>query len=197
MMPTNGRWQAHDPEPTYVEPLGVQVRMIRPYSESDLEAVARLFTDSVHHLADKYYDPDQLAAWAPQPPDLSSWAARLASVETLVAEIDGKLAGFISYELNGHIDLLFTSPMECRRGVASELFRHAEAALAGRGASELFTEASLAARPFFERFGFKITEEQRVQRNGVTLVRYAMRKSLVNQPPPGDALETTNGIGSE
>lgn len=158
--------------------------MIRPYSESDLEAVARLFTDSVHHVADKYYDTDQLAAWAPQPPDLNSWAARLASVETLVAEIDGKLAGFISYEHDGHIDLLYTSPVSCRRGVASALFRHAEIALADRGVSELSTEASLAARPFFERVGFEVTEEQRVQRRGVTFLRYAMRKSLVPDARP-------------
>ena len=172
--------------------------MIRPYSESDLAAVANLFTDSVHHLADKYYDPDQLAAWAPQPPDLSSWAARLASVETLVAELDGKVAGFISYEHNGHIDLLYTSPVEGGRGVASALFRHAEAALAARGVPELFTEASLAARPFFERFGFRVTEEQRVQRHGITLLRYAMRRSLVSKPSlPGDASKTTRGVGSE
>jgi putative acetyltransferase len=155
--------------------------MIRPYCKSDLEAVALLFTDSVHHVANRYYDSDQLAAWAPRPPDLNSWTARLASVETLVAETDGKLAGFISYELNGHIDLLYTSPVECRRGVASALLRQAEAAIAGRGVSELFTEASLAARAFFERFGFKVSEEQCVQRNGVTFRRYAMRKPLIAQ----------------
>lgn len=160
--------------------------MIRPYQESDLEAVVRLFTDSVHQVADKYYDANQLAAWAPQSPDLTSWAARLASEETLVAEIDAKLAGFISFEFNGHMDLLYTSPVHCRRGVASALLRHAEAAIASRGVSELFTEASLAARPFFERFGFIVTEEQRVQRRGATFLRYAMRKSLVPDAPPND-----------
>lgn len=154
--------------------------MIRPYCESDLEAVVRLFTDAVHHLADKHYDKDQLAAWAPQLPDLKQWAARLAAAETWVAESEGKLAGFITYEANGHIDLLFTSPAYCRRGFASTLLRHAETALAARGISALFTEASLTARPFFERFGFEVTEEQHVQRGGVGFRRYAMRKSLVS-----------------
>jgi len=158
---------------------GVGVHSIRAYCESDLEAVALLFTASVHHVADQYYDANQLAAWAPQPPDLSDWAQRLASVETLVAEVGGKLAGFLSYELNGHIDLLYTSPVTCRRGVASALYRHAEMSLLARGVKELFTEASLAARPFFERHGFEVTEEQRVQRRGVIFLRYAMRKSVV------------------
>ena len=154
--------------------------MLRPYRESDLEAVVLLFNDSVHHLADKHYDKDRLAAWAPQPPDLKRWAARLASADTWVVETDGKLLGFIAYEPNGHIDLLFTSPAHCHRGIASTLLRHAETALAARGISTLFTEASLTARPFFERFGFEVTEEQDVQRRGVTLRRYAMRKWLVS-----------------
>ena len=118
--------------------------MIRPYCESDLEAVALLFTDSVHHVANSYYDLEQLAAWAPRPPDLSSWKTRLASLETLVAETDGKLAGFISFESNGHIELLYTSPLNCRRGVASALFRHAEAAIAARGVAGSTTAAPAA-----------------------------------------------------
>jgi putative acetyltransferase len=136
---------------------------------------------------------DSEADWAPQPPDMNSWAARLASVETLVAETHGKLAGFISYELNGHIDLLYTSPVYCRVGVASALLRQ-EAAIRGRGVSELSTEAGLIARPCFERFGFEVTDEQRVQRQGVTFLRYAMRKSLVAQQAlPADAFKATRG----
>lgn len=151
--------------------------MIRPYREADLEAVVRLFTDSVHHLASRYYSADQLAAWAPQPPDLNRWAARLASVETRVADIDGELAGFIVYEPDGHIDLLYNSPAHSGRGVASALFHQAEAELARRGVTELYTEASLAARGFFERLGFRVEAEEHVQRNGVSLQRYAMRRS--------------------
>lgn len=150
---------------------------LRRYREGDLQALVRLFTDAVHRLAGGYYTAAQLAAWAPQPPDLNGWTARLASLETLVAEIDGELAGFIAYEADGHIDLLYTSPAYCGRGVAAALFRQAEAELARRGITELYTEASLAARGFFEHRGFRIVEEQQVQRNGVVLQRYAMRRS--------------------
>ena len=149
--------------------------VIRRYQESDLAAVAGLFTDSVHRVASKYYDEQQVAAWAP-PPDLKTWAARFASVETLVMEEDSELAGFISYTLDGHIDLLYTSPRYTRRGVASALYREAETIIVRHGAAEIFTEASLAARPFFERFGFRVVEEQAVERRGVVLRRFAMRK---------------------
>lgn len=152
--------------------------MIRPYRASDVEAVARLFTDSVHRLAAPHYDARQRAAWAPASPDIESWRARLAVQQTLVAEIDANLVGFISYESNGHIDLLYTAPVHSRRGVASALYSSAEADLISSGVAELFTEASLVARPFFERCGFHVVEQQHVERRGATCVRYEMRKAL-------------------
>jgi len=150
---------------------------IRCYSDSDLEAVVYLFTASVHGLPVDHYDAEQREAWAPTLPDLSAWDARLKGLTTLVAEIDGKLAGFISYEPNGHIDLLYTSPASPRIGVASDLLRHAEAELSCTGIDEVFTEASLAARPFFEREGFWVKEEQIVSLRGVQFLRYLMCKS--------------------
>ena len=152
--------------------------IIRPYTPADLEAVAQLFTASVHQVAASHYDETQRAAWAPQPPKLNTWQERLAPLQTLVAEENGRLAGFLSYEDDGHIDLLYTAPGSTRTGVASRLYHAAEAALAEAGATELFTEASLVARPFFERQGFEVTEEQNVTRNNVSFRRFAMRKQL-------------------
>lgn len=156
---------------------------LRPYRESDLEAVVVLFTESVHELACYHYDAAQRDAWAPRPPDLENWRLRLASLTTLVAEAGEQLLGFICYELDGHVDLLYTAPLAARRGVASALYREVEVALAPGGVSEVFTEASLVARPFFERQGFSVTEEQYVLRRGQKFLRYAMRKSLVDQRP--------------
>lgn len=156
--------------------------IIRPYTPADLEPVARLFTASVHEVAASHYDAQQRAAWAPQPPDLAVWQKRLAPLTTLVAELvaeeNSRLAGFLSYEDDGHIDLLYTAPGSTRTGVASRLYHEAETGLAEAGATELFTEASLVARPFFERQGFEVTEEQNVTRNGVSFRRFAMRKRL-------------------
>ena len=45
----------------------------------------------------------------------------------------------------------------------------------------IFTEASVTARPFFERRGFRVVSERRVWRQGVELTNFAMEKSL--RPP--------------
>jgi putative acetyltransferase len=161
---------------------------IRSYTNADLSAVAQLFTDAVHGLAVTHYDEAQRKAWAPQPPDLEIWDARLKPLRVLVAQ-DARnsgdaLLGFVGYEENGHIDLMFSSPLAARRGVASQLLGRAEAALRELGVAELFTEASLLGQPFFARHGFTVKEEQQVERRGVQLLRYAMVKAL-EQPGAG------------
>lgn len=96
----------------------------------------------------------------------------------LLAHRDGQFAGFIGFNLEGHIDLLFTAPCYARQGVASALYAAAEQHLRAAGVRELFTEASLTARPFFARQGFSAEQAQTVTRGTVTLQRFAMRKRL-------------------
>ena len=152
---------------------------LRPYKSSDLESVASLLTASIHGLAINHYDATQRAAWATQPPDMNEWDKRLSGLHTVVAESnDNELAGFLSYAMNGYIGLLYVSSRYPRRGVASLLYREIESALLFAGVEALFTEASVMARPFFQRQGFLIVEEQIVRRRGVAFRRYAMRKSI-------------------
>lgn len=151
---------------------------IRTYAVSDLPDVVALFTASVHELAQSHYDAAQRDAWAPREPELHVWGERLRPLHILLAVDDGALCGFVGYEDDGHIDLLFTAPARARAGVASQLYVCAEQSLAASGATELTTEASELARPFFARHGFDVIETQIVQRQAGSLRRYAMRKRL-------------------
>lgn len=152
---------------------------IRKYTDADLASVAHLFTASIHALTVEHYDATQRAAWAPRVSDLGQWRLRLQTLTTLVAETDGVLAGFIAYSADGHVDLLYTLPRFARQGVASMLYREAESALRQVGANVAFTEASLVARPFFERHGFVVAEERSVTRRGQVFRRFGMSKTLL------------------
>lgn len=151
---------------------------IRKYRIQDLSPVVRLFTDSVHELTAGAYDETQRFAWASRTPHLDTWRERLESLETLVAEEGNDLAGFISYDDDGTIDLVFTAPNYARRGIASTLYHEAEQQLIAKGAKDLKTEASVVAKPFFERHGFEVVDEQRVAVRGAQFLRYTMRKTL-------------------
>lgn len=152
---------------------------IRLYTAAELDAVIQVFTDAVHVLTAHEYDEAQRAAWAPRPPDISAWHKRMQQLQTWVAIDDNRVTGFISCEMNGHIDLLYVSPSYARRGIASAMYQCVETDLALSGVTELFTEASLVARPFFERFNFIVTEEQEVSRRGSSFRRFIMRKRLI------------------
>lgn len=149
---------------------------IRDFQVSDRDAAVSVFHSAVHALAASRYTREQRDAWAPHPPDSEYWQRRLAEPRVRVAEEHGHVIGFIAFNDDGHIDLLFTAPAYARRGVATALYRDAETILARRGVSVVFTEASAVARPFFERMGFDVVNEETVTRSGVALHRYRMRK---------------------
>lgn len=145
---------------------------IRAVSAADVPKLAEVFTRAVHEIAAASYDAAQRDAWAPQDMDLEQWRARLAEQQIWLAEIGGQIAGFIGMKAQ-HVEMLFTHPAYARCGVASALYRHA---LQQRPAgAPITTDASLEARPFFERHGWRVQSEEVVERNGVKLKRFHMQ----------------------
>jgi putative acetyltransferase len=151
---------------------------VRSYSPSDLEQVIEIYHDAVHVLGAPFYSQEQLAAWAPAKTDAQRWQERLARARTMVMDAEGTIAGFASYEANGHLDLLFTRPQFARKGVASRLCESVERSLAETGVRRIFTEASLAARAFFLSRGFRVLHPELVDCRGVELKRFAMDKEI-------------------
>jgi len=151
---------------------------IREFRPTDLEAVVALFTESVHGLAGQHYDDAQRQSWAPDPPDLDRWREKVAMQKLLLAEQDGELMGMVGFEPDGHVDVLFTASGHARKGVAQALHDEARRQLAQQGVSELFTEASEVARPFFEKQGYVVERREVVALRGSSLPRYVMRRPL-------------------
>ncbi|WP_231517059.1 GNAT family N-acetyltransferase [Marinobacterium lacunae] len=88
------------------------------------------------------------------------------------------MAGFIELDTDGHIDCTYTHPDFQRMGVASTLYEYLLEEASTRKIKRLYVEASLIAKPFFERRGFSVVRKNEVQRNGVTLVNFSMEKHL-------------------
>jgi putative acetyltransferase len=64
------------------------------------------------------------------------------------------------------------------RGIGSLLYRAVEREAKERGLGRIFTEASVTARPFFERWGFRVVRERTVVQREVELTNFAMEKPL-------------------
>ena len=141
---------------------------LRPYRSADLPELLALFYDTVHTVCARDYTRSQLDAWAPADPDAAAWDASLLAHRTLVAEEKGRIVGFADLGPDGYLDRLYVHRDWQGRGVGSALC----AALPGARR----THASITARPFFERRGWHVVREQRVERRGVRLTNFVMEK---------------------
>lgn len=151
---------------------------IRAYEKRDAPEIVRLFYETVHSINRSGYSQEQLEVWAPEIPDVATWHRRMAARYTLVAEEDGEVLGFAELEEDGHLDMFYLRKDAVGRGVAFQLYQAIEREARKCGVCRISTEASITARPFFGRQGFRVVREQTVRRRGVELKNFIMEKKL-------------------
>lgn len=149
---------------------------IRLYHSTDLDAVIEVFLQSIRQVASTDYDQSQIDAWAQA--DRTIWQNRRLSRPTWVAVLDKSVVGFTDLEPDGHIDMMFVHPAYQRLGIASLLLERVESTAASQQLFKLFTEASLTARSFFERRGFRVLAQQQVSTRGQLLTNFRMEKMI-------------------
>ena len=151
------------------------IRLFRP---DDSASLAQIFFDAVREGSKNYYNNEQRRAWAPKAPDGPDWLARLSSQVVYVAEQDDSIAGFMTLQSDGCIDLAFVVPDQIGRGVAYQLYAAILAHAKSTGSGKLTAHASHLARPFFERQGWTVIKEQSVVVRDVSLTNFVMEKVL-------------------
>lgn len=150
---------------------------VRPYRPADLDALIDIFGGAIREVAAKDYDAAQIAVWAEV--DRARFAARRLSRPTWVAVIDQMPVGFSDLEPEGHLDMMYVHPGHQGLGVATALLEQVETAARAGSLGRIFTEASITARPFFERRGFRLLTAQQVAHRGQVLTNFRMEKSLL------------------
>ena len=147
---------------------------LRDYTKTDCAELAELFYDTVHTVNAKDYTQEQLDAWATGKVNLEAWNESFQAHHTVVAEMDGKIVGFGDMDETGYLDRLYVHKDYQRRGVAAAI---CDALEQRTKAAEFTTHASITARPFFEKRGYTARREQQVERRGVWLTNFVMKKS--------------------
>lgn len=153
--------------------------VLRPIQSSDLEGIVTLFKETVHHVNAKDYTSEQLLVWAPNHIHHNDecWQSLLHNIAYL-AEIDKVIVGFADMTTEGYLDRLYVHKDYQGQGIASLLVKKLESFLFGGDVKKITTEASITAKPFFERMGYFVVKEQNKSVQGVTLVNFVMEKRL-------------------
>ncbi|MGM9537805.1 MAG: GNAT family N-acetyltransferase [Candidatus Onthomonas sp.] len=147
--------------------------VLRPYRPEDLPQIAALFYDTVHTVNARDYTPAQLDAWADGRPELARWNRAFLAHFTLVAVSGETVVGFGDVDDTGYLDRLYVHRNWQGRGIGSDLCD----CLESRGdCPHTITHASITARPFFQRRGYRVLQEQQVERRGVLLTNFVMEK---------------------
>ena len=149
----------------------MQIRL-RRYRPEDCPLLGQLFYDTVHTVNAVDYTPEQLAAWAPELPDMEQWNRSFLEHTTFVAETEGVIAGFGDIDGTGYLDRLYVHRDYQREGIGRALCDALERS-AGE-AERIVTHASLTAKPFFLRRGYLVKKEQQVEKNGILLTNFVM-----------------------
>ena len=150
---------------------------IRQYRLSDCKEITELFYGTVHRVNSADYTKEQLDVWAPEQADLEKWNRSLLEHYSIVAVEDGKITGFGDIDETGYLDRLYVR-VDCqRRGIATAICNRLEEKVSGN----IITHASITARPFFEKRGYRVVKEQQVERQGILLTNYVMEKKYYSK----------------
>lgn len=152
--------------------------IIRRYKTEDCPEIIQLFYDTVHTVNVKDYNPDQLDAWASKDDDISKWDKSLSANYTIVLESDSIIIGFGDLDSTGYFDHLFVHKGFQSQGIATLIVNEIERYARKNNILIITTEASITAKPFFIKRGYRVIQQQTVERKGQMLINFLMRKQL-------------------
>lgn len=145
---------------------------LRRYQQSDCKELTELFYHTVHTVNAKDYTKEQLDVWATGQADLAKWNQSLQEHYSVVAVENGVIVGFGDIDKTGYLDRLYVHADYQGRGIATAICNQLERAVQG----DITTHASITAKPFFEKRGYKVVKEQQVERQGILLANFVMEK---------------------
>ena len=132
--------------------------------------MTKLFYNTVHTVNAKDYTEEQLDAWATGQVDLNKWDQSLREHYSIVAVENEMLVSFGDIDESGYLDHLFVHADYQGKGTGTMICNRLEQAVSGN----IITHASITARPFFEKRGYRVVKEQQVERQGVFLTNFEM-----------------------
>ena len=150
---------------------------IREYKSKDCKEITELFYHTVHTVNAADYTKEQLDVWATGVVDLEKWDQSLREHDSVVAVEDGKIIGFGDMDETGYLDRLYVHTDYQRKGVAAAICDRLEQQIEKGGV--IVTHASITARPFFEKRGYRMVKKQQVERQSIFLTNFVMKKEVL------------------
>ncbi len=144
----------------------------------DIPAIVEMYRETVHTVNAADYTPAQLKVWADGAVNYPRWEKAIKEQYFVLAEIDGKLAGFSSIAKDGYLDFMYVSKDHQRCGVAGTLLNEIERKAWEQKNPEIYSHVSKTARGFFLKKGYEHREDIRDVYKGELFINALMMKRI-------------------
>jgi putative acetyltransferase len=126
---------------------------IRPATEADVDCILELHVRSIREICSRDYTPEQIEAWVgPKRPE--HYLDSIRGKRLVVAEVDGRLAGFGDFDgTKNEIRLVYVSPDFQRQGVGRAIFLWIRDEMRARGFAKAWLDASLTSLEYYKAMG--------------------------------------------
>ncbi|NDV66649.1 GNAT family N-acetyltransferase [Bacteroides sp. 224] len=159
--------------------MNLEKNKIRQASPSDIPILKELYQNTIMTVNRKDYTVEEVEDWASCVDDVSYLVEHFDEQHYVVAESkNGMIVGFASVNDTGYIHTLFVHKDFQHQGIATSLYKFIEVYAKEKGAKKLTSEVSITAKPFFEKQGFQVDEEQKRKANQLYLTNFKMSKEL-------------------
>lgn len=152
---------------------------IRVAQQSDVIELKNLFQNTVLTINRRNYSQAEVEDWASCGDNLSEIEDMIKTHYFIVAiNQQSEIVGFSSITLQGYLHSMFVHKDFQGEGIASILLEEIERYANTARIMRITSEVSLTARPFFEKKGYIVEEEQKRKANQLSLTNFWMAKKL-------------------
>tara|TARA_Y100001956_G_scaffold82111_2_gene101789 strand:- start:262 stop:720 length:459 start_codon:yes stop_codon:yes gene_type:complete len=152
--------------------------MIREFDPSEAHDLWLLYFNTIRTVNIRDYTQEQVEVWAKDDLSPQVWAEKMNAISPFVCIREGVITGYSDLQPDGLIDHFFCHHEYQGQGVGKEMMEKIHALAHEQGIRLLYSNVSITARPFYERFGFVAVKEQHNEKDGEILINYRMEKSL-------------------
>lgn len=154
--------------------------IIRVALQSDTVELKELFQNTVLAINRRDYTQAEVEDWASCGNDLSNIEDMIKTHYFIVTvNQQSEIVGFSSITPQGYLHSMFVHKDFQGEGIATMLLNEIEQYAMTNGIMRITSEVSLTARPFFEKRGYIVEEEQKRKANQLSLTNFWMAKQVI------------------
>jgi len=146
----------------------------------DIKEITQLFYETIQEINSKDYPKDEIDDWSSWHEDVDRWAEEIVKFYFIVAKLDDKIVGIASLATDGYLDLMFVHKDFQRHGIAKKLLDEIEKKATEQQNDLIYSDVSITAKGFFEKYGFKVEKQQLKKSKEKELINFKMTKKMTN-----------------